>query len=626
MHAFLCTLAVDSLTASRRCLIAVALAALTACAGVPPVAPVDVPRGDYSAASTYATRLVQRTIANDKVQGVSIALVVDQQVVWSQGFGYAEAETRQPATADTIYRVGSISKLFTDAAALQLAERGKLDLDEPIGRRLPGFTPRSWTGSSVAITPRMLMTHHSGLQRDVAKSFQSARPPRFTELTEHFDSYLSYDPGQILSYSNVGLTVLGTLVERVSGQPFEAQQRASLLEPLGMAHSAFDAAVSPSPDMAKSYQGKEPLAAIPLRDVPAGGLNSSVNDLGRFMRMLFADGRFDGRQILRPESIKEMFRPQNAAVPLDLDTRVGLGWFLQSPDKAQLAGGGWLAEHAAAIDGYRSSLVVLPEHKLGVVILASSTTANASIRRIALQVLSVALQARAGIRQPVEKTAELDETAVTPAFVDKPLESAILDRWVGDYTTSAGLVRITSDDRKSLQVEAFGVTARLRERIDGQFGLSYRLLSVIPIDLGTFGRLGFSRRTIDGRDVLVASNGPREALAGQRLPNAPLPADLRSQVERHLGEYEVVDQGDAKIEVDSVRLLQERERFIAEVGVTSPRQTIGVPLKPLNEAQTLALGVLADRGDMIETVPDPSGAIEVRAVGLTLRRTGAVGQ
>lgn len=163
---------------------------MAGCAGAPPAPPANVARGNFLAAQSYATELIERAIAKEQVPGISIALVDDQRVVWSQGFGYADVQAKQPATADTLYRVGSISKLFTDTAALQLAESGKLNLDEPVQRLLTGFAPRSWDGSSADITPRMLMTHHSGLQRDVAKSFQSRKPPRFTEITDHFDSYL----------------------------------------------------------------------------------------------------------------------------------------------------------------------------------------------------------------------------------------------------------------------------------------------------------------------------------------------------------------------------------------------------------------------------------------------------
>jgi CubicO group peptidase (beta-lactamase class C family) len=217
--------------------------ALAGCAGAPPPAPTSVTRGDYVAVRRYGAELIERAIAQEKVQGISIALVDEQQVIWSQGFGYADAQAKRAATGDTIYRVGSISKLFTDTAALQLVERGRLNLDQPVQPLLAGFAPKSWDGTGTEITPRMLMTHHSGLQRDSAKSFQSKAPERFSHFVSKFNSHLAYPPGQILSYSNIGLTVLGSIVEKQSGRPFEDQLKQEVLEPIGMTHSDFSTAV-----------------------------------------------------------------------------------------------------------------------------------------------------------------------------------------------------------------------------------------------------------------------------------------------------------------------------------------------------------------------------------------------
>jgi len=601
---------------------AVIAGVLAGCSSAPPVAPASIAHGDFPAVRSYATELIERTLAKETVQGISVALVDDQRVIWSQGFGYADAEAKKPATADTLYRVASISKLFTDTAAMQLVESGKLNLDAPVQNLLPGFAPRAWDGSSVYITPRMLMTHHSGLQRDVARSFQSTTPPRFSEITDHFDHYLPYQPGQMLSYSNIGLTVLGRVIERVGGRPFEELERYAVLDPLGMSHSAFDAAVSPSSEMAKSYKGDEALPAIPLRDIPAGGLNSSANDLSRFMEMIFANGQSGGHQVLAPESVSEMLRPQNADVKIDFDTRIGLGWFLQSPDKAWIKGGGWVASHGGAIDGYRSSMIMLPEHKLGVVVLSNSSTADGPTRLIATEILKVALEAKTGIRQPDARTHQSNEADRKSAFVDRSLEPNDIAKWVGNYTTLMGHVRIHSKDGKSLQLSAMGRTLELREREDGCFGLSYKLMGLFPMNLGTLGNVGFSRRTVDGRDILVARQGSAEALAGERLPDNAMRADLRRFVEQYIGNYEVIDSGDGKLEVSSVRLFEDNGVFIAEVRVTDQKQTLRLVLKPISSTQALALGPLSDRGEMIEAVPNRNGHVEVQAVGLTFRKVG----
>jgi CubicO group peptidase (beta-lactamase class C family) len=118
------------------------LAVLAGCATQMPPAPAQVSRGDFSAVQRYATTLSEQAIAKKWIQGISIALVDDQRVVWSSGFGYADLEAKQLATADTMYRVGSVSKLFTDTAAMQLVESGHIKLDEPVNAVLPGFSPK----------------------------------------------------------------------------------------------------------------------------------------------------------------------------------------------------------------------------------------------------------------------------------------------------------------------------------------------------------------------------------------------------------------------------------------------------------------------------------------------------
>ncbi len=609
------------------CPLALAVGLLAGCASPPPAPPSNIAQGDYAAVQRYGGAKIAHVMEQYKIPGVSIALVDDQRVVWSQGFGFADVAAQRPATADTLYRVGSISKLLTDAAALQLVDQGKLQLDEPVQPLLPGFAPRllNAQGTAGSITPRMLMTHHAGLPRDVIKSFQTATPPRFTDTTAHFADYLAYQPGQILSYSNIGLTVLGSLVERVAGVPFEQQMQRAVLTPMGMSHSAFATAVSESAEMSKSYQGRDALPAVPLRDVPAGGLNSSVNDLSRFMEMVFANGQSNGHQILKPETVAAMLQPQNTAVPLDFDTQVGLGWFLQMPSKTRIPGAGLVAAHGGALDGYRSFMGILPDHKLGVAVLTNSTTGTEASQDIAEAVLRLALQAKTGVRAPEGDAAQTQQANAGSPFVDKALTPETIAQWVGDYTTQMGYLHVDSPDGKTLQAQALGHTLALRERSDGSLGLSYKVLGLVPVNLGRIGAMGLVRRNVDGREVLVARNGQREALAGERIHATPLDADTRAFVNQHLGRYAPLDAGTEKIELTSIQLLEENGLLIAELGNANDKQTLRVVLKPVGNRMAMALGVLADQGEMIEALPDAQGHVDVRASGLTFRKLGQSG-
>lgn len=126
-----------------------------------PTRPAKVDRDDLVPIHAYVTRLVQHEMALNKVTGLSLALVDHQRIVWAQVFGFADVERGIPASAETLYRVGSISKLFTVTAAMQLVERGRLDIDTPIRNYLPSLASKTQQ-LPAKITPCQLMTHHSG--------------------------------------------------------------------------------------------------------------------------------------------------------------------------------------------------------------------------------------------------------------------------------------------------------------------------------------------------------------------------------------------------------------------------------------------------------------------------------
>ena len=135
---------------------------LFCCAGAPG-RPLTVGRGDYTRTQQDIAGVIEQAMHKDGVTGLSIALVDDQQVVWAQGFGYADEMNNIPATPETVYRVGSISELFTATAAMQLAEQGKIDIDRPLQTYLPEFSVKRRFTDPSPITLRHLMSHHAGL-------------------------------------------------------------------------------------------------------------------------------------------------------------------------------------------------------------------------------------------------------------------------------------------------------------------------------------------------------------------------------------------------------------------------------------------------------------------------------
>ena len=186
------------------------------------------PRGRRPAQAGYAEiaarleALVAEQMADKKLPAVSIALVDDQRVVWARGFGYADPAAKRPATADTVYRVGSVSKLFTDIGVMRLVEEGKLDLDAPVTRYLPDFRPKNPFPGSEPITLRMLMSHRAGLIREppVGNYFATDEPTLAATVASLNDTTLAYPPKKKIKYSNAGIGTVGYVLEVTQKEPF----------------------------------------------------------------------------------------------------------------------------------------------------------------------------------------------------------------------------------------------------------------------------------------------------------------------------------------------------------------------------------------------------------------------
>ena len=568
------------------------LALLAGCASAPP-RPTSIARGDYAATQAYITRLIEHGMVQNKVTGLSIALVDDQRVVWSQGFGYADLERKLPATANTLYRVASISKLFTGAAAMQLAERGLLDIDQPVQKVLPEFAPLT-RPTATAITPRQLMTHHSGLPRDKGDGFQAAAPTPFSNLVSYLNQTpLAYPPEYAFSYSNLGISLLGNVVQSASGTPFTQHMQQSVLAPLEMADSSFSTGPSRSERMSLGYKKGVAQKEWPLRDVPAGGLNSSANDLARFVSMVFANGKSGEKQLLKPETVAEMLRPQNSAVPLDLNFSVGLGWMLSTLGKSTLQNAGPVAHHGGMIGMFRSQLYVLQQHKLGVIVLANSGSAMGLVDSVAIEALSLALEAKTGIQQPKPSKVEWAET---------PIPAEALQAAPGDYTTAIGHVTISRDGNAlRAQAHSIGRSFNLRQREDGLLGLNYALLGLFNINLGPLGEVGLGLRKVASHDVLFARVGTQELRVGERIQ---APANLEAWRKR-LGEYEITNFGEYELshigdKPRTVRLTEERGFLSIEI---SFGQALGQPsrmlLMPTSDIEARVPQTLAGGGEAL---------------------------
>src|SRR5258708_24459996 len=237
-------------------------------------------RSDYAAVATTLESIIRQEMDEKQLPAFSIALVDGKQIVWAEGFGYQDPEHKIPATAHTVYRVGSVSKLFTDIGIMQMVEAGKISLDTPVSQYIPDFHPQN--PFSDPITLRELMSHRSGLLREppVGNYFDPSEPTLEATVRSMNSTELVYDPGTHLKYSNASIAVVGYTLQELNHQSFPQYLKQAVLAPLGMHESSF----APEPDLTRNlakaymwtYDGlKFPAPTFELGLAPAGCLYST---------------------------------------------------------------------------------------------------------------------------------------------------------------------------------------------------------------------------------------------------------------------------------------------------------------------------------------------------------------
>jgi CubicO group peptidase (beta-lactamase class C family) len=254
-------------------------------------------------------------IENHKGPGAVVVVVTRDAQVFAKGYGFADIDAKKPFTADTtLVRPGSISKLFTGIAVMQLVDSGKLDLDRDVNSYIdfPITTPQG----GVPVTLRRLLMHRAGFEEHIKGLFSrgSEPEPLGRWLAKSLPQRL-FPKGDVEAYSNYGFALAGYIVERVSGEPFAVYVQRHILDPLGMSHSTFR---QPLPDdlaplMAKGYRRSDkPPLAFETIVAPAGGLSATGTDIGRFIRALMNGGELDGARILSKVRLDEMMAPASA--------------------------------------------------------------------------------------------------------------------------------------------------------------------------------------------------------------------------------------------------------------------------------------------------------------------------
>jgi CubicO group peptidase (beta-lactamase class C family) len=538
---------------------------------------------DYTTVTGELSQLIQAAIEEAGITGLSVALVDDQQIVWSEGFGFADKEKGVEATPQTIYGVASVSKLFTATAILQLADQGLIDIDQPLQTYIPGFSIHSRFSEAGPITPRTLMTHHAGLPSDWTNGMlafggdqSELTKNEYHNLVQELElAHVTNPPNTAFSYSNVDYSLLGHAVEQVSGQEFSDYMDEAILGPMGMDSSSFAYKPVLKPRMSQEYRKGAEQEVTWTRDIPAASLRSTVEDLSRFMMMVFAEGELDGQRILRPETVAEMLRPQNRDVPLDFEARWGLGWWMIP----LLDYAGVNAWHTGGVGMWSSILYTLPNHKLGVVILSNSEEAEDVTFQIATQILEQALKVKVGLERPA-----VEPPAVVPLPADEQR------RYEGLYTTDLGWMAIRSEGI-DLYADVMGQSFKLVSHGEGRFSIEGVSISDAQVSI----------KEVDGR---TAVNFYGFAVGGLGYGERIEPAPISEAWMGRLGSYEVSNGKPGFLTfLTDFQLKYENDFLLLDVTRADTGEGYSFPIGPLSDEEAVILGLgLRGRGETISVV------------------------
>jgi CubicO group peptidase (beta-lactamase class C family) len=347
-------------------LIAPALASVHAAAPAP-AAPPQLSADDLNA---FFGGMVPYAIQRANIAGAAVAVVANGQLLFAKGYGYADLKSHRPVVADqTLFRAGSVSKLFTWTAVMQLVQERRLDLDRDINDYLDFKVPEPY---GRPITMRDLMTHSAGFEDTVTDLFV-ARPSQLFPLRQYLVRHmppLIFPPGKVVAYSNYGATLAGYIVQRVSGEPFDDYIMRHILQPLGMSHATFQQPLPANlrPLMASGYRSAADEHATPFELVeaaPAGALTTTVADLAKFMVAQLGDGSDGGAQILSPATLQEMHTPQGR--PLPGMNGMDLGFYDENRNGLRIIG------HGGDTGVFHSDLHLVLGKGVGLVIMLNST-------------------------------------------------------------------------------------------------------------------------------------------------------------------------------------------------------------------------------------------------------------
>ncbi|HSF83111.1 MAG TPA: serine hydrolase domain-containing protein [Anaerolineales bacterium] len=321
--------------------------------------------------------LMAAEMTENHIPGAMVAVVEDGSLLLAKGYGYADLEGRVPVDPErTLFRIGSVSKLFTWTAVMQLVEQGQLSLDTDVNEYLDFAIPATFPEP---ITLRHLLSHTAGFE-DKGSNMHKLQVEQMNTLGDYLKANLPgrvFSPGEVVAYSNYGTSLAGYIVERVSGLPFSEYVEQKIFAPLDMAHSSFR---QPLPetlaaDLATGYNyhnGQYVAGSFVFdQSYPAGAVSATATDMARFMIAHLQNGELDSQRILREETARQMHSQLYTPDPR-LNGGMAYGFF------ENMINGQRVISHGGSLVTFMSQLILIPEQNVGLYISTNSSRGAAA--------------------------------------------------------------------------------------------------------------------------------------------------------------------------------------------------------------------------------------------------------
>lgn len=544
-------------------------------------------KNDWAPFQALVETRVREEMAVKRAAAVAVVVVASDAPPWIKTFDRGPVEGK--VDENSRFRVGSISKMMTALTTLRLRDEGKLNLDDDVNALLPWFTIHS-RFPAAPVTPRLLLTHHSGLPSNLLRGmYGSTARPLADQAKLLADHWLARPPGKNFLYSDVGYSLLGAVIEAADHDDFASIADARVFAPLGLTKTTF----VPTRDLVLPIVDGEPFDENPPTTLPANGLTTTPADMAKFLTLLVA----------KDPRVTELFDAADVddAPAADLDWRTGFGLNRNAVWASPVGPVYW---HSGQTLAFTAELVVCPAAGVAVAVMTNTREAGFLPNTIAWEAMAKAIETRTGVAVAAA------EPAAAASFSDDELDSV-----AGVYPTEYGTFSLTRRG-DHLRGRAFDEVVTLEPTAKKTFVPVVQAFGFVPVTPDLLRGVELAFADVDGQRVLLSHHRGLRVARGVRVEPSTLPLAWM----KRRGHWKNPEQGDDQITVDGLDLYEDDGFWFVRVAITHQPKPLILPLAPIDDDNVVTAGVGRYLGETIHVSHEADGSERLHIVGYALKR------